>query len=184
MLFVMAEGRRALPGGRSVQQGRMKGRINVTPRECIVAALDHRVPARTPSFGWFHPEVRKTLLAYCETESWDEVFARLGIEGWVEQAPRLVFPDFEAVAVERPNGLPGRRAIWLDDRAYRDGWGVEYRIGERGWYQEWVGGPLVSAETISDVESCVLPGTPVENIIACFHTARDFDVSALGGRPG
>jgi len=117
--------------------------IRVTPRECILAALDHRVPARTPSFGWFHPEVRQTLLAYYKSESWDEVLAQLGIEGWVEKAPRL----------------PGRRAIWLDDRAYKDGWGVEYRIGERGWYEEWVGGPLVSAETIADVESCVLPGS-------------------------
>jgi uroporphyrinogen decarboxylase len=30
----------------------------------------------------------------------------------------------------------------------------------------------------------IQPDTPTENIIACFHAARDFDVRALGGKPG
>ena len=30
----------------------------------------------------------------------------------------------------------------------------------------------------------IQPDTPVENIIACFHAARDFDLASLGGRPG
>ena len=30
----------------------------------------------------------------------------------------------------------------------------------------------------------IQPDTPMENIIACFHAARDFDVASLGGRPG
>jgi uroporphyrinogen decarboxylase len=30
----------------------------------------------------------------------------------------------------------------------------------------------------------IQPDTPVENIIACFHAARDFDLSTLGGRVG
>jgi uroporphyrinogen decarboxylase len=30
----------------------------------------------------------------------------------------------------------------------------------------------------------VQPDCPVENIVACYHAARDFDVASLGGRPG
>ena len=30
----------------------------------------------------------------------------------------------------------------------------------------------------------IQPDTPVENIIACFHAARNFDLKSLGGRPG
>ena len=30
----------------------------------------------------------------------------------------------------------------------------------------------------------IQPDTSVENIIACYHAARDFDVASLGGRPG
>ena len=30
----------------------------------------------------------------------------------------------------------------------------------------------------------IQPGTPIENIISCFHTARDFPVASLGGKPG
>ena len=29
----------------------------------------------------------------------------------------------------------------------------------------------------------ILPDTPTENIIACFHAARDFQVPKLNGRP-
>ena len=30
----------------------------------------------------------------------------------------------------------------------------------------------------------IQPDTPVENIIACFHAARDFDLASLDGPPG
>jgi len=30
----------------------------------------------------------------------------------------------------------------------------------------------------------IQPDTPVENILTCFHAARDFDVASLGGKPG
>ena len=30
----------------------------------------------------------------------------------------------------------------------------------------------------------IQPDTSVENIISCFHAARDFDVASLGGKPG
>ncbi len=29
----------------------------------------------------------------------------------------------------------------------------------------------------------IQPDTPLENIITCFHTARDFDLTSLGGLP-
>ena len=32
--------------------------------------------------------------------------------------------------------------------------------------------------------NAIQPDTPIDNIITCFHTARDFDVASLGGRPG
>ncbi len=30
----------------------------------------------------------------------------------------------------------------------------------------------------------IQPDTPIENVLACYHTARDFDVRTLDGRPG
>ena len=130
----------------------------MTPRERILAALNREVPDRTPTDGWFHQEVQKRLKAHYGTERWGDVLQELGIEGWGGCSPWIEFPGFEARATERPGGLPGSGDIWLDDRTHEDGWGIRHRIGEGGWYEEWVGGPLVDAETVEDVERCPLPG--------------------------
>ena len=130
----------------------------MTPRERILAALNREVPDRTPTTGWFHDEVQKMLKAHYRTDRWDDVLRELGIEGWAGCAPRLEFPDYEARTTERPGPEPGQRAVWLDARTYEDAWGVRHRIGEGGWYQEWVDGPLTGAQTVADIERCPLPG--------------------------
>jgi len=55
----------------------------MTPRERILAALNHQVPDRTPTDGWFHDEVRKRLLRHYKTDDWGDVLRELGIEGWI-----------------------------------------------------------------------------------------------------
>jgi len=130
----------------------------MTPRERILAALNREVPDRTPTTGWFHAEVEKMLKAHYGTEHWGDVLHELGIEGWGGLGPRIEFPDYEQRTSERPGPEPGNRAIWLDDRTHEDGWGVRHRIGEGGWYEEWVGGPLVDAKSVADVEACPMPG--------------------------
>jgi uroporphyrinogen decarboxylase len=129
----------------------------MTPRERILAALNHQVPDHTPTDGWFHEEVRKRLLTHYRTENWEDVLSALGIEGWADVGPRLTFPDFAARATLRPGAQRSIRAIWLDDRTYQDAWGIRHRLGESGWYEEWVGGPLEDAQTVADVEACPLP---------------------------
>jgi uroporphyrinogen decarboxylase len=131
----------------------------MTPRERIVAALSHRVPDRTPTYGWFHHEVQRRLKEHYHTDDWDCVLAQLGIEGWAGLAPWLDFPGFRERATLRPGPLPGTPVVWLDERTYEDEWGVRYRLGEGGWYEEWVGGPLVDAETVADIERAALPTT-------------------------
>jgi len=129
----------------------------MTPRERILATLNHEVPDRTPSAGWFHNEVRKMLLAHYRTDDWDTVLKELGIEGWAELSPGLRFPEYELRATDRTGSASGRRAVWLDERTYEDAWGVRHRIGEGGWYEEWVGGPLEEARTVEDVEAYSFP---------------------------
>ena len=51
---------------------------------------------------------------------------------------------------------------------------VETLIGQCGYN----GGLVVFPSNV------IQPDTPVENVIACFHAARDFDLTHLGGRPG
>ncbi len=126
-------------------------------RERILAAFHHEAPDRTPADGWFHDEVVKKLKAHFKTDSWDEIRDILGVAGWAYCEPWIDFPEYNAKATARPNGLPGKKAIWHDDRTYEDPWGVQYRLGESGWYEEWSTGPLVNAESVRDVELLRLP---------------------------
>ncbi|MHB0876746.1 MAG: uroporphyrinogen decarboxylase family protein [Anaerolineae bacterium] len=129
----------------------------MTPRERILAALHHEVPDHTPTYGWFHHEVQRRLKEHYRTDDWEVVLRALGIEGWAGISPWIDFPEFEAKAELRPGPLPGRPAIWIDERTHEDGWGVRHRLGEGGWYEEWVGGPLVGAQSVADIESAKLP---------------------------
>ena len=108
----------------------------MTPRERIITAFSRQVPDRTPTDGWFHAEIQKRLKEHYQTDSWDKVLRELGIEGWAGCGPRLVFPEYEARATERPGPESGQRAVWLDERTYEDPWGVRHRLGEGGWYTE------------------------------------------------
>ena len=129
----------------------------MTPRERILATFNHEVPSCIPTDGWFHQEVQKKLKEYYKTEDWGTILQNLGIEGWASLSPRLVFPEYERKRTEHPGKKPGKRAIWLDERTYKDEWGVRYRRGERGWYEEWIGGPLEYAQTVDDILNYSFP---------------------------
>ena len=123
----------------------------MTPRERILATLSHELPDRTPTDGWFHAEVQRRLLAHYKTDDWGDVLRELGIEGWADCGVGLRFPEFETKATRGEGAHGRRRAIWLDERTYEDAWGIRHRIGEGGWYEEWVRGPLQDAQTVGDV---------------------------------
>jgi uroporphyrinogen decarboxylase len=129
----------------------------MTPRERIIATLNHELPDRTPTDGWFHHEVQRRLKEHLRTDSWQEVLHFLGIEGWASLSPRLRFPQFELRATLRPGPLPGRPVVWLDERTYEDEWGVRRRLGEGGWYEQRISGPLENAPSLADVEAYPWP---------------------------
>lgn len=135
----------------------------MTPRERILAALNHEIPDHTPTYGWFHHEVQQRLKEHYRTDNWADVLQELGIEGWGGLTPRIARPDYEARAELRPGPLPGRPVVWLDDRTYEDPWGIKYRIGEGGWYTEWMSGPLENAQSVADIEA--YPWPTVDDIV-------------------
>ena len=129
----------------------------MSPRERIIATLNHELPDRTPTDGWFHHEVQRKLKEHLGTDSWQEVLRFLGIEGWASLSPRLRFPQFELRATLGPGPLPGRPVVWLDERTYEDEWGVRRRLGEGGWYEQRISGPLENAQSLADVEAYPWP---------------------------
>ncbi|HJP29305.1 MAG: uroporphyrinogen decarboxylase family protein [Candidatus Latescibacteria bacterium] len=135
----------------------------MTPRERILRALHRQLPDRTPTDGWFHPVVQTRLKQHYQTDSWEQVLAELGVEGWAGCGVGLRFPEWEERRTERPGAAPGQRNLWLDENTHEDGWGVQHRIGAGGWYEEWVDGPLTRAESVRDVDQCGLP--TADNIV-------------------
>ena len=48
----------------------------MTPRQRILAALNHEPPDRTPTDGWFHPEVIESLKQHYQTDDWSVVLGQ------------------------------------------------------------------------------------------------------------
>ena len=133
----------------------------MTPRERILATFRHRRPDRTPTDGWFHDEVVARLKQHVGTNDWNTVLQALGIEGWAHLGPRVVVPDFEARAEKRTYKTMERRGVWRDERTYATPLGVVQRIGESGWYEEWVSGPLMDAD---GTDLAVLDAAPLPRV--------------------
>ncbi len=124
----------------------------MTPRERILAALNHEPPDRTPTDGWFHPEVVESLKQHYQTDDWSVILDGLGIEGWVDLSPQLVPTDPDKQIVPQFGSASGEPARWLDERTFEDVWGACFRMGDDGRYREWLSGPLEDAQTVADIE--------------------------------
>ncbi len=129
----------------------------MNPRERILTTFSHEVPDHLPSFAWWHPEVVTKLKEHYATSDFDDVLADLGIEGWESLGVRIVNPEFERKATERPAQVPWHRAIWLDQWRYTDSWGVKFKLGESEWYEERLEGPLDHAESLEEVTAYRFP---------------------------
>lgn len=141
----------------------------MNPRERILATLSHRKPDRTPTYAWIHSEVVKRLKRHYQTDDWDQILKELGIEGWWDCSLSINIPEFNAVAETRSYKDMTRTGIWLDERTYKDLWNVTSRIGESGWYEEWVDGPLshLDGSDPAQLKDIELPG--IRHITAPRH---------------
>ncbi len=112
----------------------------MTPRERILAAIDHKPVDRLPLDYWGTPEATRKLQAALGTPTEDALWARLGID-----KIRYVGPTFRG-PVRPPEG----------DMTF-DYWGVAYRPvayhGGQASYQEMCRHPLADFETIDDIEA-------------------------------
>ena len=154
--------------------------MTMAARQRILAALNHEPPDRTPTDGWFHPEVMAKLKQHFGTDDRPTVLKALGIEGWASLTPALHFGAFEEAATlgfgidESPSdeqrmkqawdeaANQHQKAIWLDENTYEDAWGIRWGLGEAGRYVEWLSGPLDSVNT--PVEALAFPFPDADEI--------------------
>ncbi len=132
----------------------------MTPRERMLATLEHRKPDRVPiQLGW-RDEVMEAVKRHYGVETGAEVARILDADLTRHAGVRTRWPEYE----KRINGeLSGEfghvgRTVLHDERTFEDRWGVVERVGEDGKYLEWVSGPFVDTD---DLDSFDWPGERV-----------------------
>lgn len=129
----------------------------MTPRERMIATLNHQRPDRVPiELGW-RDEVMDAAKEHYGVATNQEVAAILGADNCRSVGVKTRWPDYE----KRINGeLRGPfgdigRTVLLDERTFQDRWGVVERIGSTGKYLQWVSGPFANTD---DLDSFDWPG--------------------------
>ncbi|MCC7492158.1 MAG: hypothetical protein IT204_07440 [Fimbriimonadaceae bacterium] len=158
----------------------------MTPRERIVASLEHRRPDRVPLTAWIRPEVDRALAAHFGC-SVGEAHQRLGIEGWGAASVEIQFPGWRERAVDRlPGDFPyaNRPVVLHDADTFEDEWGVWQRVGRDRRYVEWVSGPW---QDLDDPAAAVFPGVDRLRVpadlaqrVAAQQAAEKFVVGGFG----
>jgi hypothetical protein len=127
------------------------GEKTVNLRERTLESMAHGLPDRIPTIMDARAEVKVSLMEYYAVDSFDKVLEILGCEEMyrfqTDEMVKVWFPGFEerAERIDGPWMGGGQKYIRLDDKRFRDAWGVVRRIGSDGKFVEWVSGPLVDA---------------------------------------
>jgi uroporphyrinogen decarboxylase len=125
----------------------------MTPRERVLAALEHRQPDRTPRDFWAEPPTWKRLLAHAGHNDKDRLLEDLGV-------------DLRHLEVSGPS----ERSI--GGGLYENMWGERYVYRETGWgpMREDSRGALCEARRLADLEAFDWP------------TPDSFDYSGLSAQ--
>ncbi len=129
----------------------------MTPRERMIATLNHQKPDRVPiGLGW-RAEVTEAAMAHYGVETAHEVAEILGADMTRTAKVATRWPEYEKRIngeLSGPFGNVGATVLHAE-RTFEDRWGVVQRVGSTGKYLQWVTGPL--AET-DDLDSFNWPG--------------------------
>lgn len=111
----------------------------MTPRERVLACLEHRPCDRVPLAGSFRPEV------------WEKLYARFGTRD-SEQVTQALGLDFRGVGMgvserwrARAQPTPLGWRIPHEDGSYENEWGIRQAIGPNSPYMRYVCQPLADA---------------------------------------
>jgi len=134
----------------------------MTPRERVLAALDHRQPDRTPRDFWAEPPAWKRLFAHVGYEDKDRLLDELGVD---VRHVEIVGPAEQAVG----EGL------------YQNFWGERYVYRQTPWgpMREDAPGALADARTLSDLERFAWPTPDQFDYAPLAEQCRRYDGHAL-----
>lgn len=134
----------------------------MTPRERVLAAIEHRQPDRTPRDFWAEPPTWNRLLAHLGHDDKDRVLDSLGVD--------VRHLDLAAPAERELGG-----------GVFQNFWGERYVYRQTVWgpMREDAPGALSAARTLADLEHFDWPTTDVFDHAALAPQCRRWDSHAL-----
>ena len=132
---------------------------HMTPRERVLAAIEHRQPDRVPidvggtSFSTIIGQAYERLKAYLAVDAETRYMKRKSRSAILDEAVALrLHTDTRPLLVGSPDGW---QDVYYDDGSFRDEFGVIWRSAGDGHYAP-TGNPLQEA-TLGDLDACPWP---------------------------
>ncbi len=122
----------------------------MTPRERMIATLEHRRPDQVPiQLGW-RDEVMDAAMRHYGVGTAREVAGILGADMMRSVGVKTRWSEYDKRIngeLRGPFGHVGPTVLH-DERTFENPWGVVQRVGSTGKYLEWVGGPFVDTDDL------------------------------------
>jgi uroporphyrinogen decarboxylase len=119
-------------------------------RERVLTALAFEEPDRVPVDYRVRRDVSERLAAYVGARDEEELAGRLGID-FRSVGVREHRPDFDARTTGALGGSMekrGKRFVFHPDGSYEDAWGIVFRPGADGVYEQWMSGPFKASDDL------------------------------------
>ena len=128
-------------------------------RERFLTTMRHQIPDRIPTVIDARLEVQEALKNYYGVTSYQEVLDILGAvdvdrfptDSWI----KVRFPGYDdkAELIEGPWSWlgDGQKYIKIDEKTFKNAWGIIFKIDANGKYVGWVSGPLVDAKNPDEI---------------------------------
>lgn len=122
----------------------------MTPRERMIATLEHRMPDRVPIMLGWRDEVQEAVMRHYGVDTFGEVARILEADMSRGVGVQTRWPEYEKRVNGEISGAFGHigRTVLHDERTFEDPWGVVERVGEDGKYLEWMNGPFYMTEDL------------------------------------
>lgn len=126
----------------------------MTPRERMIATLNHEKPDKVPiQLGW-RGEVMEAVKKHYKVDTGQEV-ARILEADWSRGAGvKTTWPEYAKKVNGELKGDFGStgQTILHDERTFEDQWGVVERVGHNQKYLEWVSGPFAETDDLDSFD--------------------------------
>lgn len=129
----------------------------MTPRERMLATLNHRMPDRVPIVPSMRSEMLGALAKHYKLDDPGQVYKIWDADLYRYVGVKADWSAFQKRANGTPPGMYASMGpmVMRDERTFEDPWGIVQRVGSDGKYLEWVGGPFKDTD---DLDSFDWPG--------------------------